>query len=104
MYKKVKKHENTVFGYKKGSKTKSENLKIFFDPKLYIETFCIFEKNLILFDIFEFFGFSKDFVHFFSLTTFFFFLEFINKKIRWLYKEKDAKCGCWPHDLAYDFG
>ena len=31
----VKKHENTVFGYKKGSKTKSENKKIFFDPKLY---------------------------------------------------------------------
>ena len=85
MYKKVKKHENTVFGYKKGSKTKSENLKIFFDPKLYIETFCIFEKNLILLDIFEFFGFSKDFVHFFSLTSFFlfffFFLEFIIKKM-----------------------
>ena len=44
----VKKHNNTVLGYKKGSKTKSENEQIFFDPKLYIELFCNFVKNLIV--------------------------------------------------------
>ena len=53
----VKKHKNTVFGYKKGSKTKSEKSKIFLDPKLYIETFCTFVKNLIVFVIFRFLGF-----------------------------------------------
>ena len=57
MYKKLKKHENTVFGYKKVSKTKPENLKIFFDPKLYIETFCTVVKNLIVFAIFWILGF-----------------------------------------------
>ena len=55
-----KKHKNTVFGYKKGSKTKSENKKIFFDPKMYIETFCTFVKNHIVFDIFGFSFFGKD--------------------------------------------
>ena len=47
----VKKHKNTVLGYKKGSKTKSENGKIFFDPKLYIELFCNFVKYLIVIDV-----------------------------------------------------
>ena len=41
----VKKDEHTVFGYKKGSKTKSENQKIFYDPKLYIESLETFVKN-----------------------------------------------------------
>ena len=48
---KSKKHKNTVLGYKKGSKTKSENGKIFFDPKLYIELFCNFVKYLIVLDV-----------------------------------------------------
>ena len=49
--------KNTVFSYKKGSKTKSENKKIFFDPKLYIESFCTFVKNLIVLDVFVILGF-----------------------------------------------
>ena len=44
-----KKHKNTVLGYKKGSKTKSENEKIFFDSKLYIKSFINFlEKYIVL--------------------------------------------------------
>ena len=47
-----------TFDTPKGPKTcwsstaKSENEKVFFDPKMYIETFCTFVKNLIVFDIF----------------------------------------------------
>ena len=57
LLKMVRKHKNTVFDYKKGSKTKSEKSKIFLDPKLYIETFCTFVKNLIVFAIFWIVGF-----------------------------------------------
>ena len=57
MYKIVKNEKNTVLGYKKGLKIKSGYSKIFFDPKLYIELFFIFAKNLIVMDIFVILGF-----------------------------------------------
>ena len=49
---KSKKHKNTVLGYKKWSKTKSENEKIFFDPKLYIKSFINFLEKYIVLGIF----------------------------------------------------
>ena len=46
------KNQKKVLGHKKGSKIKSENSKIFFDPKLYVEIFWTFVKILIVSDVF----------------------------------------------------
>ena len=93
----IKWRKNTKIPFLVTKRGQKQNLKIkkyFSTPSCILKHF-VFLKKTSYFSIFLNFSvlvrILYTFFHY-GLFFFLFFLEFITKKIRWLYKEKDANC------------